>query len=323
MIKVGFVQNDELYSLYSVICNKNIEKVTFPQFFKKPFLSDISLLEIKKIVRENEAYIVGLKNNNALKGFCVIKKAEPESMIIGKEIYSITHMISDGNFRESLKNKLTLLKFLTSNLDQKIDMISCRVDFDDISTIHALEKQSFTLVDGLNTYSFEMKNLSNSKRQPIFPTRLYQENDLERLKEIARLSFSNDRFHNDPRIPKKQSDSLYEKFIENATYGIGADQVMVVEDNGALIGFNSIEVYNRLMARFGIRIGSFILSAVALKHRNRGVYSSMIISSLKYLEETSDIVEIRMHLDNYPVHHVLSKLGFNITKSQLTFHNWK
>jgi GNAT superfamily N-acetyltransferase len=323
MQKVGLIENDELTALFPLICGVNLKNTAFSPNFDKSFLSDLLFLEIKKIMSENDGYVIGLKSKNKITGFCVIKKAEPESMVFGKEVYSLTHIISDGNYHESLKNKLALLAFLAPDFEKKIDMISCRVDSGDISTIHALEKQSYMLADGLNTYSFEMKNLSTYKRQPVFSTRLYQHADLEQLKEIARLSFSVDRFHNDPFIPKTKSDSLYEKFIENATLGIGADQIMVAENDSIILGFNTIEVQNQLMARYGIKIGSFILTAVALNYRNRGVYSSLIIASLKYLEETSDRAEIRTHFNNYPVHHVLSRLGFTITKSQLTFHRWK
>ena len=323
MRKIGIIKEDELPALYSFICTIHQKKLAFPPNFDNFLLSDLLFLEIKKIRSENNGYVIGLKSNNNIICFCVIKNAEVESFVFGKEIYSLTHIISSGNYHESLENKLALLSFLTLKFDQKIDMISCRVDYDDISTIHALEKQSYLLVDGLNTYSCEMKNFSNGKNQLGFPTRLYQENDLERLKEIARYSFSTDRFHNDPRIPENLSNILYEKFIENATKGIGADLVMVAEDDGTPIGFNSIEVQNQLIARWGVRVGSFILTSVASEYRNRGVYSSLIIASLKYLRETSDIVQIRMHFNNYPVHRVLSRLGFNITKSQFTLHYWK
>jgi hypothetical protein len=323
MMQAGFLKNDELPALDSfILLQKQKNRVFRHHGNEKLFFSDLLTWEIKKILHENDASAVGLKKDRELIGFCLVKKAELESRVFGKEIYAITHLMSDGDYCQSLENNLKLLTFLITDSGMKTDMLSCRVDSDDYSAIHALEKLSFFLVDGLNTYSYEMKNFSGNPGKHGYATRLYQEDDLEKLKEIARVSFSLDRFHNDQNIPKTQSDTLYEKFFENATKGIGADKVVVAVDNGTPIGFNTLEVQNRLMAGFGIRYGSFILTSVDSHYRDRGVYSSLILSSLQYLEKTSDIVDVRMHFNNYPVHRVLSRLGFTISKAQLTFHRW-
>jgi RimJ/RimL family protein N-acetyltransferase len=322
MIKPKVLEKGEIYELTDLLNNYFFKPYFNCVKLNREVLADYFFYEIQNAIRINENYIVGLQENGKYIAFCVLKKSETESEILEKQIFSLSHIVSLGSYTTALKNKLKLLDFLNSNFSVCIDMLSCRANANDISTIHALEKQLFIYMDGLVTYSFEMPQRKSRTISPFFTIRLSKKEDLDQIKKIAYTSFSIDRFHNDPHIPKKQSNKIYVKFIENATQGIGADRILVAEYDNEIIGFNSIEIKNRLLAQFGIRIGSFPLNAVSSDYRNRGVYSGLVNDSLIYLNERTDIVEIRAHINNYPVHRALSKLGFKLTLSQITFHHW-
>jgi ribosomal protein S18 acetylase RimI-like enzyme len=201
-------------------------------------------------------------------------------------------------------------------------MVSCRADVHDFSSVHALEKKSFLLMDGLVTYTMDMSKFKKNGQRISCQIRLFDKDDLTKIEKIAQNSFSLDRYHNDCHLPRQQSDILYKEFVKNASKGVGADRILVAVSEGKVIGFNTIESKNRLLAHIGIPVSTFVLNAVSSEYRNRGVYSSLIYESLNELSGQTDEVEIRTHVNNFPVHHALSRLGFKLTRSQVTYHRW-
>lgn len=273
--------------------------------------------------KDYESYILGLKEKSHYIAFCILKKAQIESETYKKNIFTITHIISNDSYIPSVNNKIKLLRYIFSKWDTSLDMVSCRTNINDTSTVHALEKIGFLHMDCLGTFSYEMPIKAKISKNPNCCIRLFQDSDLEKLKVIAKKSFTIDRFHSDCKLPKSQSDNLYKTFIENAAIGIGADKIMVAEHKNKVIGFNTIELENRLLAQLGAYVGSFVLNAVSSEYRNQGIYSSLINDSLIYLNNNVDYVEIKTHINNFPVHKVLPKFGFKLTNVQSTFHKWK
>ena len=201
-------------------------------------------------------------------------------------------------------------------------MVSCRANSEDLSTIHVLEKEAYHYMDNLVTYTFDLKQTRPERKTHPYRIRPVQKMDGNTLKKIVRDSQFMDRFHNDPHIPREESDRLYETFIENAMRGVGADMVLVAECDDEVGGFNTIESQNRHYSTYGIKIGSFVLNAVAPEFHRQGIYSSLMNESLLYLEGRADLAEIRTHAGNSPVHRALPRIGFRLSLSQLTFHAW-
>jgi len=322
MIRTSVLEKDEIYKLADLIDKYPFKPYSNYLNLNNEILKDYFFSEIREILNGKENCIIGSLENGKYVAFCVIKKSTIESEILQKQIFSLSHIISQGSYNVALKHKLKLLDFVNSNYKTQINLLSCRANSNDLSTIHALEKKVFRYMDGLVTYSFEMPQKKPRTINPFFKIRLLNRNDLNQIKKIAETSYSLDRFHNDPHISKTQSNKIYVKFAENATIGVGADRVLIAEHNKEVIGFNTLEIQNHLMAQFGIHIASFVLNAVSSDCRNRGVYSGLVNDSLITLNDSADIVEIRAHTNNYPVHRALSKLGFKLTMSQITFHRW-
>ena len=104
-----------------------------------------------------------------------------------------------------------------------IGMVSCRTNSEDLSTIHVLEKEAYRYMDNLVTYTFDLKKTRPERKTHPYWIRPVQRMDGNTLKKIVRDSQFMDRFHNDPHIPREESDRLYETFIENAMRGVGAE----------------------------------------------------------------------------------------------------
>jgi len=322
MSRASIVECDEISELFSLI-----EGYTFKPYSQYPrfdcrVLSDALFKEIQKIAADRENHIIAVKENHRPVALCIARKSGVESDVFRKKIYAITHLISAGSYKDSVSNKQKLLRFFTRHYMSGIGMVSCRANSEDLSTIHALENEAYRCMDNTVTYTFDLKQLRPERKICPYRIRPVQKRDGNSLKKIVRDSQFMDRFHNDPHIPREECDRLYETFIENAMNGIGADTVLVAECDDKIAGFNTLENQNCIYSAYGIKIGSFVLNAVAPEFRNRGIYSNLMNESLKYLEGCADLVEIRTHPGNFPVHRALPKIGFRLSLSQLTLHAW-
>jgi len=322
MIKIKTLEKDELPQLAQLITNYQVASRFNKLRIGREKVSDYAFFYVEDLINIPGNRIIALTEKNKIKAFCAIKPSETETAVFGKKIFYIDSLLSTGTYQSSLKNKQALLSYFHSYFSKHTDMVSCRADADDFSCVHALEKNSFLLMDGLVTYTMEMSKFRKDDRHFPCNIRLFEKNDLTKIEEIAQTSFSLDRYHNDCHIPVQKSDLLYREFAKNASKGIGADRILVAVSDGNVIGFNTIESKNRLLARIGITMSSFVLNAVSSEYRNMGVYSSLIYESLNNLSGQTDEVEIRTHVNNFPVHRALSRLGFNLTRSQVTFHRW-
>jgi hypothetical protein len=293
----------------------------YPQFDNET-LSEAFLKEVQTIAANRENQIIAIKEKQHTVAFCIVKKAVIESGVFHKDIYGITHLISTGSYKGSVSNKQELIGFFTRHHMNHIGMVSCRANSNDFSTIHALEKEAFCYMDNLATYSFNLKQTPPEYKISQHSVRPVQNEDCNTLKNIISGSQFMDRFHKDPHIPKEKSNLLYETFIDNAMKGVGADTILVAETKGKLSGFNTIETNNLVYLPYGVKVGTFVLNAVSPEFRNQRVYSDLMHESLWHVKEATDLIEMRVHVGNFPVHRALPKIGFRLSLSQLTFHVW-
>ncbi|OPX65132.1 MULTISPECIES: GNAT family N-acetyltransferase [unclassified Methanoregula] len=97
---------------------------------------------------------------------------------------------------------------------------------------------------------------------------------------------------------------------------------MIAETEGDVVGFITIEKENHNLARYGIKIGTFVLNAVSPQYRNLGIYSALIKNSIRFISNYANLVEVRTQANNVPVFHTLLKNGFHPVRTQITFHHW-
>jgi len=322
MSRVRIVECDEISDLFWLIEGYSFKPYSQYPRFDCRVLSEVFFKEIQKIAGDPENHILAVEENRRPVAMCIARKSGVESEVFRKKIYAITHLVSVGSYTDSVSNKQELLRFFAYHYMSGIGIISCRANSEDLSTVHALEKEAYHYMDSLVTYTFDLKQPWPEQKAHPCRIRLVQKRDGNTLKNIVRDSQFIDRFHNDPHIPREESDRLYETFVENAMDGMGADTVLVAECDDKVVGFNTIESQNRLYSSYGIKIGSFVLNAVAPEYRNRGIYSTLMNESLHNLEGNADLVEIRTHPGNLPVHRALPRIGFRLSLSQLTFHAW-
>jgi RimJ/RimL family protein N-acetyltransferase len=142
--------------------------------------------------------------------------------------------------------------------------------------------------------------------------------DLPALREIAASSFSTDRFHSDPAIPKPKADELHRRWIENSCAGF-ADCVLIAEESEP-IGFTTLKIDRSCEAILGIRVGVVVLLATSVKHRRKGIANLLTQCALRWFSQAGcQWVEVGTQLANVQASRVYQWAGFKLVSSSLTF----
>ena len=205
---------------------------------------------------------------------------------------------------------LSLIAAVASSCGMK--QITLRVNPRDHDIVQQAAEVGFKFIDVLVTYAVDMDSVEDSQIPPPddFVIRLKQPNDVDALKEIARISFTKDRFHTDVLFDRKRADSFHATWIENSLAGSAADEVIVAEVDGTPVGFTTLKINQSLSSAVGVRSCSMILSAVNPSVRGRGVYRHMIAGGLRWFRGRADVVDLGTQVDNLPVQRAWWGRGF-------------
>jgi ribosomal protein S18 acetylase RimI-like enzyme len=262
------------------------------------------------------------EENKKVVGILVAGKLEWDSKHFGIDIANIKYLFTSGDYYERKEYSKKLVQYFAEI--SKFKLLITRSHTEDTSLIHALEDQSFQLMDTLVTYYFDLKNKITDFKETCKIEPLKDET-LE-LTKIAKISFSEtkmatDHFHADHRLDEAKSDTLYEKWIEEASSDKDSIVLVAKMDNHP-VGFTTGKINYRLNSYSNKKIGSMILSAVDPKYRQAQIYTSMIQAGLRWFSNKAEIVDLGTHVANYSVQRAWSKLGFRIVRSQHTWHKW-
>jgi GNAT superfamily N-acetyltransferase len=194
-----------------------------------------------------------------------------------------------------------------------------RVPARDVAAIHTLERWGFELLDGILTFGTSIvTRVETAENQGGVHVRSFVPKDLPALQEIATSSFSIDRFHSDPLIPKAKADELHRRWIENSCAGF-ADCVLVAEESEP-IGFTTLKIDRSCEASLGIRVGVVVLVATSASHRRKGTATLLTQFALRWFSRAGcHWVEVGTQLANVQASRVYQTAGFKLVSSSLTF----
>jgi RimJ/RimL family protein N-acetyltransferase len=219
---------------------------------------------------------------------------------------------ASGSYAEARSMKSDLL---ASVLDQcceaGIRHLSARVDTGDFTTIHALEKAGFELVDGIQTF---LQPLNRNLALAPPGTRMFEPRDLPEVLAIGRTAFILDRFHADPALSPAVAGRVNECWTRNCCLGTDADAVVVTEADGRIASYVTCRA-DRQAKR-----GSIILVATAEWARKTGAAWRASLAALHWFASHGmKTVEVGTQLRNIPAARLYESLGFRLTSTSLTF----
>jgi GNAT superfamily N-acetyltransferase len=202
-----------------------------------------------------------------------------------------------------------------------------RVGARDVAAAQALEGAGFRLTDVSVEWQAELAGLPAKKPLPGGAVvRAWHAGEEARLQALAAESFCDlnaypDRFAMDPRL-RPRCPELYRRWLANSLPGDQADQVLVLEREGELLGFISLKLPAGGEGPQA-ECGWVVLNAIAPEARGRGLYHGLLHRGLAWLaKRRAARARVRTKLTQGAVVRAWAVLGGRQVYSDLTFHLW-
>jgi RimJ/RimL family protein N-acetyltransferase len=257
-------------------------------------------------------------------GFAQMRWLEWDTNHFGFETWRLDHLGTWGNSPRTVAQAL-VQKIVQVAREQGYQNLQARIPIDDLPTIHALEEAGFQTMEILNTVIFEFA------KTPILPKRTpglvrdFGLADTEALVELARIAYTPtpDRFHVDPHLAPKVSNELYAEWMRNSCSGQLADHISVAESDGKAIGYITTRFLGDHGGLCNIRIGQWLLGALAPDFRSQGLIEDVVSHGLEWLNRRqADICFFGTQVNNFPSQRAALRVGFRPAMTAVTLHYW-
>lgn len=276
------------------------------------------ILEAIANVSENDLCYV-LNKDGPIKGLILARKLawDTDFFNINCSIVDILFSKSES-YQEEIEFNRKLLKRLSNWIvNENIKFLVAKVDSQNLSSIHSLEKFGFFYMETIVTYVHDFRSSPYLIKKCKTKVRDFASRDLHRLQQISKTSIY-DRFRIDPYIPDSKKDGFRAEWIKNICLGLGQNNAVLIGEVGDdVVGFITCEVHD-LQSRIGI----IKLVAVEPKMRGRGIGTDLVSSALNWFSQRSDIVYVSTQAKNTHSNNMYIKQGFKVAPAQITLHKW-
>lgn len=188
-------------------------------------------------------------------------------------------------------------------------------DSSDATTIRLAESNGYELTDIRVTLETSVHTPPETAPPAGVCIRLCRDDDIQALREIARVSHRDSRFYFDSHFPKNACDNLYQTWIEKSCRGY-ADAVWVAELESRVAGYLSCHLSEPPPGRIG-------LFAVHADYRGRRIGQHMIWKSLEWFHQKGvRHVSVVTQGRNTAAQRQYQRCGFLTRSLQLWYHLW-
>jgi ribosomal protein S18 acetylase RimI-like enzyme len=216
----------------------------------------------------------------------------------------------------SEEERAILARFCEENAAQ---LSIVRVDINNLAVVQALEEEGYRLMDTLVYYAFKFDKKAIPTDSNTHKIRPIAGQDLEAVIRIAQESFKGyyGHYHADSRLAKDKCDEVYVDWAAKSVSSRDvADDVLVVVGEGRLNGFATLRMNNP-------QEGEGVLFGVAPYAQGQGIYQSMMIGGMKWVQERgAKQMVVSTQINNLAVQKVWARLGFEMHKAYYTLHKW-
>jgi dTDP-4-amino-4,6-dideoxy-D-galactose acyltransferase len=244
-----------------------------------------------------------------------------DSSQLGMAAARLDLLVSAGSFEEAIERKSAMLATVAEECRAHgVRYLTARVDAADLSTIRALERERFELLDGLLTFSIKLREAVSRPVNTDLEIRLYRPQDLEEVLAIARSAYTCDRFHVDRALAPGVADRLYDAWVRSSCSGQAADAVMVATRQGKLLSYVTCKIGRDSDAGAGAPTGTIGLVATAEEARGSGVGSATLDGAFGWFRQQGvEVVEVGTQMQNVGACRLYEQAGFRMARMNLTF----
>jgi len=254
------------------------------------------------------------EETGAIAGIVVAEEAAWDTEHFDRKMGKIILAVFDSIVRQ--EQRRAALGALAKKAES--DMISARVNLNDLRTIHALEHLGAILTDILLSFRFDFADRIPFPHIPKLRVSPAKEMEAEELAHLGSRIFQVDRFHGDPNLPSSKSDELYSKWVSNSVRGL-ADAVLVARDGDRIAGFITCKV-DRVAP--DCKVGIVDLVGVDPSFAGRGVGSGLVNSALRWFSGKVRSVYVGTQATNFRAVRLYERSRFIHACSEATLHLW-
>ncbi len=320
-MKIDYLSKRDLALIKPLIMNYKFNELRNQHVLNKEIAGSYLLQQVADLIAGQSDVFIVMKRN-VIVGLCVLTELSLESKIFGFKMARIEYLIADCGYVGEKEIKdfmvLSIIKFCRN---KKILHLSCRMDAGDLSSIHALETAGFRMMDTLLTYGFRSRKYTLPRLKNFWSVRKFSRSDRQRLTDIAGTVFLGSRFYNDV-YTQANAGKFYSAWIRKCCDGDWADNIIVAERNGEIVGFISYKTDKKLYKFSGLKIvGRGLLAA---PFNIPGVPFVLMKALIIEIRDGlgADEVELDTQVNNLSVIKMCQKFGLQMFRARHTFHKW-
>lgn len=204
--------------------------------------------------------------------------------------------------------------------EHAVKFLIVRVPSEALHTVQTLEAQGAQIMDTLIYYRRDLTRTPLPELPAPPPAiRSITDADVPAVQQVAQTAFAGylGHYHADRRLDPALCDAGYVEWaVRSSTSRAVADDVLVADENGAILGFATMRINSQTQ-------GEGVLFGVAPQAQGRGIYRGFIIHAIHWCAARSltEIV-VSTQITNIAVQKVWVRLGFEPSHSFYTLHQW-
>jgi GNAT superfamily N-acetyltransferase len=200
-----------------------------------------------------------------------------------------------------------------------VQLLIARCPSSALTTAHALEAAGGRLMDVLIYHVFDVEKISMPRDDNPIKSRFAGPEDASAVAELARAVFRGyqGHYHADPRLDPVKCDEVYVSWAERSCQSREvADAVLLLVEGDAILAFVTMRLVSPEEAEIAV-------GGVSPAAQGRGLYRTFIVRSMQWCTaRRARRVVVSTQITNVAVQKVWSRLGFEPSHSDLTFHAW-
>jgi dTDP-4-amino-4,6-dideoxy-D-galactose acyltransferase len=274
-----------------------------------------------RLLANRDSFTTIIRSSQEVLGCVCWRHLAWDSSQLGMPAARLDLLVSAGGFEEAIERKSAMLATVVEECRAHgVRYLTARVDASDLSTIRALERERFELLDGLLTFSLKLREAVYRAVNKDLEIRLYRPPDLDEVLAIARAAYTCDRFHVDRALAPGVANRLYDAWIRSSCSGQSADAVMVATRQGKVLAYVTCRVGRDSDAGAGASIGTIGLVATAEEARGSGIGSATLEGAFGWFRPQGvEVVEVGTQMQNVGACRLYEQAGFRMARMNLTF----
>lgn len=240
-----------------------------------------------------------------------------ENLVWDTEFFSV----AIGRIKTSLLDDETVVAVLDDAREGGLRCLYFEADPDDRTTMLAVEKNGFHLVDIRVVLEYSFGNMPMGSMETSIPSELIIteaiESDMPRLEEIAVMIGNFSRYAFDDNFGMDEIERLYKVWIHNSMHGM-ADVVLVARwahENSDAVGL----ITCLTQGEFGV----IDLLGVHDAHHRKRIGSGLVQSALDWaVNQNIGSMQVVTQGRNVPAQRLYQRMGFVTKSTTLYYHKW-